>query len=225
MEQIINNLTQLKGVYEASIYQEEGDFHTSLDDTQSEQMKSTSQTIEQIFMALRAVNKTHNEIYFSIGNRYLIAYFLESNAIISLLTAQKINLPLIHMGVKTAAKKLTTKTAPPPTPQPPAIVNIPSASPAPDVIPPLAKTLPPATQPLVSFEIDAYIAPLSDSLIEYLGPAAPFVVEDAVGAWKNKFIQNHDNLPELVSLIVQELDSTSEKESYQQQAYQLLNIS
>ena len=207
MEQIVKSLCRLKGVHHAIIYKDGELLASSFDESESDAMLNSAEIIAQIFSALEAIEQSHNEVFFSIGKNYLAAYLLWNSHIALLLTDKKINFPLIGMGIKSTSRKIAHKEK--------------------EIIEKEKESL---SEPkiLVSTDLptDETYQPiyeaLSNALMEYLGPAAKFVVEDSCSLWKKKYIQSTENLPHLVEFIVAELTTNSEKEQFAKQANKIL---
>ncbi len=208
MKQIVKSLSRLKGVHHATIYKDGELLASSFDRSKSDAMLDSAEIMAQIFSALEAIEQSHDEIFFSIGENYLVAYLLSDSHIALLLTDKKINFPLIGMGVKSASGKISRKA------KEEEKRKTEEAS---------HETKIQATSDIPTDE--AYhdkFEQLSVALIEYLGPAAKFVVEDSVSLWKKKYIQNTENLPHLVEFIVAELSTDSEKEQFSKQANKII---
>ncbi|MEE9352451.1 MAG: hypothetical protein V3U78_09335 [Thiotrichaceae bacterium] len=211
-DQIVANISGLRGVHYACLYKDGEQLASSFPVDKNESMIETAEIIEQTFSALESIQKTHNEMYFSIGNQYLAAFRLHEAHFAVLLTEKKINFPLIHMGIKSASakirhlleeeKKRLALEAQAQALEVAATSGI-SASTA-LVVP---------TESSILGILDQYSAVLTS----FLGPAARFVVEDCVDEWKQKYVQNKENLGFLVELIQKELDSDDEKERFAQQ--------
>jgi hypothetical protein len=170
-------------------------------------IESMAQMIEQIFSALQSIDKSHNELYFSVEDKLLAAYLMYDSYIAILLTEKKINFPLIHMGIRSASTKLKRHIA---LNAPPVAAPSASAAPAPiaKVIDPIATPVDPALEPIMN--------QLLNELINYFGPAAKFVFEDAVIQWETKYVKNRNTIPELGLILQEELDTAAEKRAFSQ---------
>ncbi len=204
-EQIVGNISGLRGVLNACLYKDGKQLASSFPNEQNESIINAAEIIEQAFSALESIQKSHSEMYFSVDGKYLAAYKLHDAHFAILLTEKKINFPLIHMGIKSASEKLkhaldeqekerALAEAQKQTAESPTGMSVPTNS-------SLVTTL------------NQYSAVLTS----FLGPAARFVVDDCVDAWKQKYTQTEENLPHLIELIQQELDSDDEKESFAKQ--------
>ncbi|MCK5896330.1 MAG: hypothetical protein KAG20_05965 [Cocleimonas sp.] len=161
--------------------------------------------IDQIFSALKAINKSHNEIYFSIEDKFLVAYLLHNNCIALLLTDKKINFPLLNMGIKSASMKVKRMLNEQEKKQEQIPQNLQPQ-----------KIIEPATERDVALE--KILDQLLTLLKLYLGPAAIFIFEDDVAKWKRTYVQSRENLPHLVEIIKKELDPKKEQADFLQQA-------
>ena len=207
MENILSAINKLNGVHHVCLYRDNQDILSTFTD-EHQDIESMAQMIEQIFSALQSIDKSHNELYFSVEDKLLAAYLMYDSYIAILLTEKKINFPLIHMGIRSASAKLKRHialTAPP-------VVAVPV-----NTTPSL--TVKPAENSIVS-AIDASLKPimdqLLDELINYFGPAAKFVFEDAVIQWETKYVKNRNNIPELGLILQEELDTAAEKRAFSQ---------
>ena len=105
-EQIVGNISGLRGVLYASLYKDGKQLASSFPDEQNESIIKTAEIIEQAFSALESIQKSHSEMYFSVDGKYLAVYKLHEAHFAILLTEKKINFPLIHMGIKSASEKI-----------------------------------------------------------------------------------------------------------------------
>jgi predicted regulator of Ras-like GTPase activity (Roadblock/LC7/MglB family) len=199
-------------VHYAGLYKDGEQLASSFPADKNESMIETAEIIEQTFSALESIQKTHNEMYFSIGNQYLAAFRLHEEHFAVLLTEKKINFPLIHMGIKSASAKIRHLLEEEKKKQAlEAQAQALEAAATSGISTSTALVVP--TESSILAILDQYSAVLTS----FLGPAARFVVEDCVDEWKQKYVQNKENLGFLVELIQKELDSDDEKERFAQQ--------
>lgn len=204
-DQIVTNLSGLRGVHYASLHKDDQELATSFPSDMAESIGQASSLVEQAFGAIEAIGKSHDEMYFSVEDRYLAMFRLYDSHIAVLLTDKKINFPLIHMGIKSASEKIKQ------------FIEAEEKK----------KELE-AAQAKATTTGTALIVPTNESLLtifneysavltSFLGPAARFVVDDCVDQWKHRYLQTPENLGYLVELIQEELDSDEEKEKFAQQ--------
>lgn len=205
MQAIVNTLCMLNNVRHAGIYKNGEVISSNFQDAQVTAMSKSSDVINQIFFALESVHKSHNELYFGIDNGYLAAFRLYDGSVILLLTDKKVNFPMLSMAIKSASETIKQLSdtqqkeqeySPPSTP-----TNTPS-----EPVVPVEETLIPVFQHYTQL------------LTAYLGPAASVVVEDAVDAWKQTYLQTPNNLPYLLSMLEEELDSDQERQQFSAKA-------
>jgi len=219
MENILKNIAILRGVRHVCIYQEGKDPVSNFPDEFNESMASSYDLIDQIFSALRAIDKSHNEIYFSLKDKFLVAYLLDETCIALLLTDKKINFPLLNMGIKSASMKIKQMIKKEqqqrliPTPPTPSIPLAPSA--------PQENSI--KKQP-INENLRIILEKLSNILKQYLGPAAIFIFEDDVAKWEKNHIKNYENLPHLVEIIKKELSPNNEQQEFEQQALAIIDV-
>lgn len=203
MEQIVQNLSSLKGVLHACLYRDNEVVASTFLDEQNDKMSDMGEMVEQVFSALRAIEKSHDEIYFSLDDKYIAVYYLNDTHLAILLTEKKINFPLVHMGVKSAAGKLRqiqeqeNKAQQQEQTQ---SVNGHAAS-APAHIP-------------TDESVKTQLIRISTVLMGYLGPAAMLVVDDHVEVWKQKYPQTPENLEHLVAMLESEITSDADKAQF-----------
>ncbi len=205
-EQIVGNIAGLRGVHYVCLYKNGKQLASSFPDEQNESILKTAEIIEQAFSALESIQKSHNEMYFSVDGKYLAVYKLHEAHFAILLTEKKINFPLINMGLKSASEKIRHLLEDQEKERVLADAQKLSVDSA------TAMAVPTNSSLVATF--DQYSAVLTS----FLGPAARFVVDDCVDTWKQKYTQTEENLPYLIELIQQELDSDDEKEKFAQQA-------
>ena len=215
MENILKNIANLRGVRHACIYQEGKDPVSNFPDEFNASMTSSYDLIDQIFSALRAIDKSHNEIYFSMGNKFLVAYLLDETCIALLLTDKKINFPLLNMGIKSASMKLKQiiKKEAQQTQIPTPLIATAFAT----------QEYAIKKQP-IDERLQTVLEKLSNILKQYLGPAAIFIFEDDVAKWGKTYIQNYENLPHLVEIIKKELPPNKEQQEFEQQALATIDV-
>jgi predicted regulator of Ras-like GTPase activity (Roadblock/LC7/MglB family) len=213
MENILKNIAILRGVRHACIYQEGKGPVSNFPDEFNASMASSYNLIDQIFSALKAIDKSHNEIYFSMGNKFLVAYLLDETCIALLLTDKKINFPLLNMGIKSASmkvKQIIKKEA--------QQTQIPTP-----LVASATQEYATKNQP-VDGRLQIVLEKLSNILKQYLGPAAIFIFEDDIAKWGKTYIQNYENLPHLIEIIKKELAPTSEQQEFEQQALAIIDV-
>ncbi len=219
MNQIVTNISALRGVHYACLYKDGEQLASSFPEDQQASIIQTAEIVEQAFSALEAIQKTHNEMYFSVKDKYLATFRLYGSHFAILLTEKKINFPLVHMGIKSASEKIRHIIEEEKKQQ--ALIEAQAQiqeaqaqiqqAPVETAATTTALIVP--TEPALLKKLDQYSAVLTS----FLGPAARFVVEDCVDQWKQKYIQNEDNLEHLVELIQQELDTDDERQRFAQQ--------
>jgi predicted regulator of Ras-like GTPase activity (Roadblock/LC7/MglB family) len=215
MENILTAINKLNGVHHVCLYRDNKDMLSTFPD-EHQGIESMAQMIEQVFSALQSIDKSHNELYFSVEDKLLAAYLMYDSYIAILLTEKKINFPLIHMGIRSASAKLkrhiTLNAAPAP------IVPTPVATSASIEVSPKAKAAP-APEPTIT-PIDPALEPIMDQLltelINYFGPAAKFVFEDAIIQWETKYVKSRNTILELGEILKEELDTSAEKTAFSQ---------
>ncbi len=205
MKNILKNIALLRGVNYVCIYQEGKEPVSNFPKEFNESMTLSHDLIDQVFSALKAIEKSHNEIYFSIGDKFLVAYLLDETCIALLLTEKKINFPLLNMGIKSAAMKVKR------------MIKDEAQN---EIIQQQAPVQPMKIDQNISgdTELQATLAKLSEILKQFLGPAAVFVFEDDVKKWGKTYVQSRENLPHLVEIIKTELDPKTEQAIFLQQA-------
>lgn len=201
MQSIVETLSALNGVRHVGIYKQKKIISSNFSEEVEVAMSHSSDLVAQIFLALEAVKKTHNEIFIGIDSGYLAGFRLFGGHIALLLTDKKINFPMVSMGVKSASEMLKQH--------------------AEELEQQLARQSQVAGEPVESVEAiptDESLIPVFNQyvyiLTEFLGPAASVVVHDAVEQWKGTYVQSANNLPYLVALLENELETSKEKQLF-----------
>lgn len=208
---ILQTLCKLKGVKDACIYEFKGDhpgmIANSFDEEKTSSIISAVDIIEQIISALQAINKNHDEIYFSLENEFIAAYLMSDRYIAILLTEKRINFPLIHMGIRSASKKIQSlqQNVPRKTSKITGHQTQPQSN-----KPPIES---PSNTP-ISPDISAIQEQLQRLLLGYLGPAAPIVCNEAIHKWKATYVPNRKNLKYLIQIIGEELDDERDQQNF-----------
>ncbi|MDD5391519.1 MAG: hypothetical protein PHE17_00735 [Thiothrix sp.] len=228
MEGILRKIQSLNGVHEVCIYRDGESVASTLPEHQVGAVGGVFHLVEQIFAALESIGKDHNELYFSFADKLIAVYALSDCGIVMLVTDKKINLPLIHMGVKAAASKIRTVLSVP-------SVSSPASAPAIQVEPvltaPTISAPPPApvlsTQPAEPPRIDnvtqIMLGQLETLLTSYFGPAAHFIFSEAQEEWMQKHSPNRYNTNYLVNALLVEFDSEAERVAFQQRAKNIIS--
>lgn len=207
MDNALASICALKGVHEACAYYQQTIVASTFPPEQAAVLLPALQMVEQTFTAAESIGKHYEELYLMLADGMLVVYPLSDTHLILLLTEKKVNLPLIHMGVKSVAKKLPTHVEARPSVPPPPPIAPPAGA------PPQTTSLDPSTQQ----KLDA----LQKLLIHHLGPAARWVFSDALEAWAQRHTPALHQFPALVELLLPEFDSDAEKQNFQQQAKKL----
>ena len=228
MKNILKSIVVLSGVHHACIYQNGEIPASTFPDEKTADLKNTGQMIEQIFSALKAIGKSHNEAYFSTNDKFLAAYVIENCCIVLLLTEKKINFPLVHMGVQSAAARIKTllvreeATKRQQTALKPHFLSAPIPS-IPELIIEKPKPEPVKAAPqAINQTIRPYMEQLLDLLMDDLGPAASFVFEDCVEAWQQQYTSEKKTLIHLAKILTDELDTKAEKKTFLKKAGRIL---
>jgi len=212
MDNILANINKLNGVHHVCIYRDGNDISSTFPDDHRD-IESIAQMVEQVFSALQAIDKSHDELYFSVEDKLLAAYLMFDSHIAILLTEKKINFPLIHMGIRSASAKikrqiaLTTEVETTTASEPENEVQESSPEKVTDT-----QVKSDSADP----ELDSILDKLLKELINYFGPAAKFVLEDAVIQWETKYVRSRNNIPELGEMLQEELDTAEEKRDFSQ---------
>jgi len=216
MKNIINDLTSLKGINYGYIYKDDQVLATNFPEVLQDKLSNVGHMIGQMFMTVDAIEQTHDEIHFELDENFLIAYRVDEDLLVVLLTEKKINLPLIHMTIKSAEKKIKALAdAPIPTPTPESTPVSP-----PTIAPEVKQSIPAVVTMTVETEVK--IDQIIDLLMDYLGPAASIVFDEVAEIWKRNFTPNQENLIELIKLLMQELDDKSEQKSFLKMAAKII---
>ncbi len=217
MKSILENIVALRGVHYACIYQDGEVLISTFPDSNGEGVSDAAQAVEQIFSALQAIGQAHNEIYLTIGEMLLIAYFFDDEHLVMLLTDSKINIPLIHMGVKSASVKIKALSSA----QPVVPLAIEEEIPAPIIAPVQeipVQEVPPPPPAAISLAVQGIMDHFEELLIDYLGPAAIFVLEDGVDLWREKYIPSEETLINLAEILALELNPGDERNDFMAKA-------
>ena len=234
MKSILEKIVALRGVHYACICKSGEVLASTFPESNDEGIATATQAIEQLFSALQAIGKAHNEVYFSLGEMQLIGYLFDDEHLVVLLADSKINLPLIHMGVKSASVKIKalssrqelpqavavapvveTTAPPPPIVQPSVVADIPLSRPSP----------PPQEMPItvtISPEVQNVMDNFKELLIDYLGPAAIFVFDDGVDTWREKYMPTENTLIHLAEILAVELNAGDERNDFIEKARKFL---
>jgi predicted regulator of Ras-like GTPase activity (Roadblock/LC7/MglB family) len=106
MDAILKTLTSLKGIHYASFCQDNGACHSNFPPEYEDKITNIHETMEQLYSAIVAIEKEHNEIYWVLDEHMLISFNINDVGIFVLLTEKKVNFPLISMGIKSATSKI-----------------------------------------------------------------------------------------------------------------------
>jgi len=106
MDTILKALSSLKGIHYAYFSDNHGNQHSNFPVDEQAKMDNIRDIMEQLFAALEAVNKNHNETYWVLDEHMLVSFNVSGIGIFILLTERKINFPLIAMGIKSASAKI-----------------------------------------------------------------------------------------------------------------------
>jgi len=106
MSNLSKDLAKITGLKGALLH---ADGHPDIDTFSSEdatQITGVIEFVEQYFTVAESINRSFNEMIFSLENGdNLITYFFDESTIFILRTEQKVNFPFVHMTSKMIAKK------------------------------------------------------------------------------------------------------------------------
>ncbi len=201
MEKVLENMSRLKGVHHSCIYHETHGIFSTFPEEKGD-ILATARRVEQVFSSLQVLEKAHDEIYFSLEDKYLAAYLMYDSHIALLLTDKKINFSLVHMGIRAASAKIRAYLSLNANKNTKFTTNLVAES----------------GDPI----LDHIFEQILTELINYFGPAAKFVLEDAVIQWETKYLKSYDNIPELSDILVEQFDTVIEKRAFRQFVNKLL---
>ncbi|PID46461.1 MAG: hypothetical protein CSB47_03955 [Proteobacteria bacterium] len=208
MQTVVDTLCSLAGVRYAGIYQDGEPLGSNFPESQQAAMMNSSGIMSQIFFALDSVQKTHDELYFGVEGGYLAAFCLDKGRVALLLTDRKVNFPMISMAVKSASETIKHQLA---TKQPEQSHQ--QFSTTPD-----AQTATPTAAPPVEDSLQSIIEQYTHILTDLIGSSAHVMVDEAVTRWKKTYVQTPDNLPYLLMILKETLESDQDKEAFMARA-------
>jgi len=221
MEGILRKIQSLNGVHDVCIYRDGEAVASTLPEHQVGAVCGVFHLVEQIFAALESIGKDHNELYFSFADKLIVAYALSNCGVVMLVTDKKINLPLIHMGVKAAASKIRTVLSAPSVSSP---VSAPvPATPIEPILTVPIISAPPAEPPRIDNVTQLMLRQLETLLTSYFGPVAHLIFNEAQEAWVQKHSPNRYNIAHLANALLVEFDSEAERVAFQQQAKNIIS--
>ncbi|HHC74632.1 MAG TPA: hypothetical protein ENK78_06120 [Thiothrix sp.] len=107
MQDITDNLNGLKGVQAVALVMDEETISSTFAEEKKAALLASAEMIREYFAATESLEKDYHEIFFSLPDSYLVAFFMADDLPLILLKINKrVNLPLINMGVKAAIVKL-----------------------------------------------------------------------------------------------------------------------
>jgi len=106
MQGILESIGALKGVRHAAIYKSGELLASSFVAERRDAINRSGDMLAQAFSAIGAINKSHNEMFFSLQDGYLAAFKLQEGYLALLETEKKINFPMISMGLKSVSETL-----------------------------------------------------------------------------------------------------------------------
>lgn len=205
MQSIIEAISALNGVRHVSLYHQNELQASTFEPSQQAAMDATGILFRQIFNALEAVKKTHNEIYCSIDSGYLAAFRLHGHYVAVLLTEKKINFPLINMGLKSASESLRQQDE---ALEAERLLELRAA-----------RTIPEHDAPVsIDAELQSVFDAYTKLLMNISGPAASVVVDDAVEQWTKTYRQTPENLTFLITIIQEALESDQDRQQFAAEA-------
>ncbi|MCK5830028.1 MAG: hypothetical protein KAH20_06960 [Methylococcales bacterium] len=209
VENILATLVSLKGVQHACLYREDKGLISSFPKN-NQKTEALAQKIDQIFAALQATGKSHNELYFSVESNLLAAYLMYDSYIAILLTDKNINFPLVRMGIRSASLKIAHHLE---------LIS--------EKGNPLAeknnissfikdKKILRNGSASANKELESILKKIFEELNNYFGSATKFIFEDALVQWEVHYVISCDNIPELCKILIKEMRTIKEKEAFSQ---------
>ncbi len=227
MKSILKKIVALRGVHYACIYKSDEVLVSTFPESNEDGIATVTQAIEQMFSALQSIGKAHNEVYFSLGEMQLIGYIFHDEYLVVLLTDSKINLPLVHMGVKSASVKIRALSSTKTPLQAPVVASVAETiAPPVEVTASISQTPPPQETVQAVATISPALQSVMDNfkglLIDYLGPAAIFVFDDGVDTWRKKYVPTEDTLIHLAEILALELNAGDERNEFIEKSKEFL---
>ena len=213
MDSVLKSIKALNGVFEVCIYRETRVLGTTFPKNQRAAISASVPMLEQIFAALATIQQQHDELYIEVEDKLLVAYRLVDCCTVLLLTEKKVNFPLIHMGVKSAASKLRAMVQE--TLNPPPATSVNTASRYESRSRSKAST---ARQLPTSSSLQAVLDQWRILLFDYFGPVAELLLNDALYSWRQSTDGEYQHLSRLLNLLLAEFDSPTEMQAFRKQA-------
>lgn len=240
---VLAQLTALKGVNHASIYSGEHGFYSTMPEGRQAEIINAGEMIAMIFATLRSVDKTYTEVYLEFDGGLITAYEIPDSILVLLSTEKKINFPMVGMGVKAVSaiiRKLLTRPedsrfnqggARRDLLQQAALASQEAGIRSPILRPvdatpsrragavSLRSVEATSLRPIGLDHIEQWapmVGRLKDLLAEVVGPNADAIYADCLERWQADYAPVPENVPFLVELLSDELDSTGEKVQFRQ---------
>ncbi|MBU0656207.1 MAG: hypothetical protein KJ914_13885 [Gammaproteobacteria bacterium] len=208
MDDILVSIKALRGVQDVCFYHDNQVLGSTFPPVQRVAIHAAAPMLEQVFAALQTIQQDHEEMYIAIGDQQLIAYQIKDCGTVLLLTEKRVNIPLVHMGVKSAGNKLKAALAIRAAMPIQAAPTVTATPPAPTV----------AEKVSAGIDLKPILDQLQALLLDYFGPAAGFIFNDALDEWQRQGTPQYQNLGQLLTLLLAEFDSAQEKHSFQRSA-------
>lgn len=226
MNEILEELVLFEGISHGCIYKNEQIMASKFPSIIQDKLTGMGRFIDKIFTNSRAIDRAYDEIHIGLEENNLIAYRVNDDFLLMLMTAKGINLSLVYMTIKSIEKSVKLHGITTPRNK----SSQPSAAVANDI------DKKQATQnykkediPIWAFgsesqddsfalteeqKVEIYLKGLKKILLDNFGPVGDIIFEEALKKWQSSGPSKLENLDNLVDRITQEIDGKSEKRSF-----------
>lgn len=208
MQTILKDLEMLGGVHHGCLIAHEGVMASTFPSMLNNNLVALNKVLLQIFAGAQALEREHREIQIELEENLLLGFWLESGAILALLTEKNVNLALIKTSVRSASVALSQA----------AMAEIPRAAQLePEAGVAATVSVPePASAAACQNHIDAAQSLLAD----YIGPAARIVSGRALKQWQDSGSGTAQELPRLMEMLAAFIDNETKRADFLRRALQ-----
>ncbi len=198
MNGILEELGTLGDVHHGCIIKDGNILATTFPPLLSDNLALIARISDRIFKGADSINCSYNEIYFEMGENYLLGFPVEGGLMVLLLTGKNVNLALIHMTIQSAAPQISSELS----------GSVPKNS-APRLTHQNNKT-----EKKIDPGLKPYLNEILEALTLRIGGVARISMAKGLKLWRGFCEPTKHNLPVLIDILAQEIEDDQAQQDF-----------
>ncbi|MDP6969771.1 MAG: hypothetical protein QGG88_11760, partial [Gammaproteobacteria bacterium] len=221
MNKILDEFVSFDSISHSCIYKNGNILASTFPSVIRDKLTNIGSVIDKIFVTAESIDQNHDEIHFELEKNLLIAYRINNDFLLILLTANNVNLSLIYMTIKSVEKILKSNNEEQKSKiQYQVIEKVRDTNNAENINNPVKS---PTDDNKDEYDqLKRKLVNLRSLLLDCFGPVATVIFEGAIKEWKNLHRPSIDNLDKLLELMLIQIEGQDEKNLFSARATRII---